>query len=194
MEKHLFLIGPTGIGKSSLLRETLGEKLALAGGYVTEAVLGRRGELEGYSLAPAAAAAGIGGFEAKLFLDCRRFPPHADTEVYRSTGVRLLSESVFYPYVMLDELGGFELIVPQFREALMELLRSDLPIIGAVKTGVEAEALREALGLGSKYRSWAQAFHAFLKQDGNTRLIELSALSRDAARQTVREWEQQYLP
>ena len=46
MEKHLFLIGPTGIGKSSLLRETLGEKLALAGGYVTEAVLGRRGELE----------------------------------------------------------------------------------------------------------------------------------------------------
>ena len=32
MEKHLFLIGPTGIGKSSLLRETLGEKLSLAGG------------------------------------------------------------------------------------------------------------------------------------------------------------------
>ena len=36
MEKKIFLIGPAGCGKSRLIREVLGEKLASAGGFVTE--------------------------------------------------------------------------------------------------------------------------------------------------------------
>ena len=193
MERHLFLIGPSGSGKTSLLRETLGEKLALSGGYVTEAVYGSYGELTGFSLSPAAAAANISGYKAELFLDCRRFPPHADTEVYRQTGVRLLLEAAWYPYVMLDEFGGFELIIPQFREALMDVLHSEMPVIGALKTAEEADALREALGLGPKFHIYTQQLRSLLRQDKNTRLLDLSALSLNAAREYVQAWIEQYL-
>ena len=193
MERHLFLIGPSGSGKSALLREALGEKLALSGGYVTEAVYGSYGELTGFSLSPAAAAANISGFEAEIFLDCRHFPPHANTEVYRQTGVRLLAEAAWYPYVMLDEFGGFELIIPQFRDALMDVLHSEMPVIGALKTAEEADALREALGIGAKYHVYAQQFRNILRQDKNTRLLDLSILSRDEAQKSVQAWVEQYL-
>lgn len=193
MERHLFLIGPSGSGKSALLREALGEKLALSGGYVSEAVYGSYGELTGFSLSPAAAAANISGFEAEIFLDCRHFPPHANTEVYRQTGVRLLAEAAWYPYVMLDEFGGFELIIPQFRDALMDVLHSEMPVIGALKTAEEADALREALGIGAKYHVYAQQFRNILRQDKNTRLLDLSILSRDEAQKSVQAWVEQYL-
>ena len=193
MERHLFLIGPSGSGKSSLLREVLGEKLALSGGYVTEAVYGNYGELNGFSLSPAAAAANISGFEAEMFLDCRRFPPRADTEVFRRTGVRLLSEAAWYPYVVLDEFGGFELIIPQFRDALMDILYSEIPVIGALRTQEEAEALREALGLGQKYHTYAQQLRNYIQHDKNTRLLDLSTLSRDDVRKSVQTWVGQHL-
>lgn len=193
MERHLFLTGASGSGKSSLLRETLGENLALSGGYVTEAIYGSYGELTGFSLSPAAAAANIRGFEAELFLDCRHFPPRADTEVYRQTGVRLLEEAAWYPYVMLDEFGGFELIIPQFRDALMDILHSEMPVIGALKTAEEADALRKALGLGPKYHIYSQELRSFLQQDNNTRLLDLSLLSRDTARKSVQAWIRKYL-
>lgn len=193
MEKHLFLTGPTGIGKTSLLRRALCEKLAFSGGLITEAVYGSYGELIGFALAPAAASGNVAGFDAQLVLDCRRFPPHTDNEVYRITGVRLLEEAPWYPYALLDEFGGFELIIPQFREALMSLLRSDLPIIGALKTEEEADAMRQALGLGDKYQLHSHEIRSFLSQDPNTRILDLSVLDMETAARMIQEWIEQYI-
>ena len=193
MEKHLFLTGPTGIGKTRLLRSALGKKLAMAGGLITEAVYGTYGELNGFSLAPAAASGNVVGYDTQLFLDCRQFPPHTDNEVYRHTGVLLLEQALWYPYALLDEFGGFELIIPQFRDALTSLLHSDLPILGALKTEEEADAMRQALGLGDKYLIYAHALRTYLKNDRNTRLLDLSVLSEESAEQAIREWIQEYL-
>ena len=103
MEKHLFLTGPTGCGKTTLLRRALGGRLAEAGGLVTQASCGVHGELTGFALSPAASAAGIPGFTPETYLDCTRFPPRADTEVWRGTGVRLLEED---PNARIVEVSG----------------------------------------------------------------------------------------
>lgn len=193
MTRHLFLTGPTGSGKSTLLRRALGPALSRAGGFVTEAALGSYGELVGLTLSPAAAAGGVSGFVPERFLDCSRFPPHTDNEVFRGTGVRLLQEALCYPYALLDEFGGFELIIPQFRTALYALLRSELPILGALKTAEEAEAMRQALGLGEKYCRHEEELRRFLLMDENTRVIELRPTEDAAAAEALGQWAREYL-
>ena len=50
------------MGKSTLLRQLMGDKLALAGGFVTESKLDENGALLGFDIMPAAAAAGVRQF------------------------------------------------------------------------------------------------------------------------------------
>ena len=192
MTRHLFLTGPTGSGKSTLLRRSLGTALSRAGGFVTEAVRGSYGELVGFALSPAVAAGGVAGFVPERFLDCSRFPPRTDNEVFRDTGVRLLQEAVLYPYALLDEFGGFELIIPQFRSALYALFRSELPIVGALKTEAEAEAMRQALGLGEKCRGYAEELRRFLREDENTCLIEVRSPNDPLAAEAIADWLREY--
>ena len=192
MERHLFLIGPTGSGKSSLLRRILGAQLAAAGGFVTDSALGAYGELVGFTLSPAAAAAGVAGFVPERYLDCTKFPPRCDNEVFRRTGVRLLEEADCYPFALLDEIGGHELLIPPFREALYALLRSPLPTLGALKTFEEADALRQALGLGRKWLGCRETLDGFLAEDGDCRVIELCA-DPAGAEAAVEAWKNAYL-
>ena len=114
MKRHLFLSGPAFCGKSRLIRERLGTRLQAAGGFCTELSASEDGGF-GCRLMPAAMAGGAEGYEKELFLDLRFSPPSHDSEVFRQTGVRLLEEAVWYPFAVLDEIGGFELIIPQFR-------------------------------------------------------------------------------
>ena len=193
MQKHLFLIGPAGAGKTALLRELLGDRLAMAGGLVTRPVRSASGFLLGCELAPAAALAGVEGLEAQRFLFFTETGSKTDNEVYRSYGVRLLQEAVWYPYALLDELGGFELIIPQFRAALEALLGQELPIIGAVKTPQEAELFRQYLGLGERFTAQAERLHLELAQDENTLLLDVEALGQDAAREAVQRWIDSFL-
>ena len=193
MNRHLFLAGPSGSGKTTLLRGALGDSLREAGGFVTEAVHGPYGDFNGLALLPAAAAGGVSGFEAEQFLDCRRFPPRTDNEVFRSTGVRLLQEALWYPFALLDEIGGFELIIPQFRTTLYELLRSDLPIIGALKTPEEADAMRQALGLGDKFSRFEDELWQFLRHDKDTQILYVRSLSDEAAAEALAQWKREHL-
>ena len=192
MEKRLFLTGPAGCGKSRLLREALGGRLAGAGGFMTGPLIGPEGYALGYLLQPTAAAAGLEGFDCPLFLDASVWPPQRDNEVFRSTGVQLLKEAVWYPYAVVDELGGYELLIPQFRAALEELLRSGVPLLGALKTPEEAELWRQLFGLGERFTLHAEQFRRSLGSDGDTRILDLSVLSEEETRRALSDWVAAY--
>lgn len=194
MQKHLFLTGPTGVGKSTLLREVLGERLAMAGGFLTRQALDADGALAGFELLPAAGAAGVEGLEAQRFLTFPGGVPATDNEVYRRYGVQLLQEAVYYPFALLDEFGSFEIIIPQFRQALEELLNAELPIIGALRTLEEAELFRQYLGLGERMSLHCRRLHEALKSDGDTLVIEMRSPGDGEARRALEAWARQYLP
>ena len=153
MKRHLFLSGPAFSGKSRLIREQLGRNLQNAGGFCTKLCKAPDGSVLGCAMIPTAAAGGAEGLEQELFLDMRSFPPAHDSEVFRSLGVRLLEEAAWYPFAILDEIGGIDLIIPQFRNALDSLLDSELPILGVIKSREDSEQMRRLLGPGtSVYR------------------------------------------
>ena len=192
MEKKLFFIGPAGVGKSRLIREVLGERLALAGGLITAPLSDDAGAFQGFALSPAAAAGGVEGFTPALYLDCRQYPPLKDHEVFRALGVRLLEEAVWYPYALLDELGGYELIIPEFRAALERLLAGGLPCVGALRSAEDAELLRSLLGLSERYPAQHRRFLDALRRDGDTRLFELREDNADDARRLLERWAAEY--
>ena len=192
MEKHLFLTGPAGCGKSAAIRQALGPALQGAGGFVTLPERNEGSYLLRCSLQPSAAAGGVDGFEALPYLDLACDPPWHDNEVFRTEGVRLLQESNWYPFSVLDAIGGFELLIPQFREALAEVLNAPQPLVGVLIARKEAEALCRRLGLGERVRMNIEQLWKALKADSDTRIVELAGLSRHRALRCLEQWAQEY--
>lgn len=192
MKKHLFLTGVSGSGKSTLISEVLGERLAFAGGFVTRRAEDEVGKLLGFDILPACAAGGVQGFEPQRILDYTVRPPKAYTEVFRAYGVQLLDEAQYYPFSVIDEFGGFEIIVPQFRAKLAEFLSYDQPIIGVIKGPENAEQLRRSLGLGEKYTAFYGRLKAALEGSSQTIIIDLSSTCSDTAKSLVSQWADEY--
>ena len=72
MKKHLFLTGPSGVGKTTIIKETLGAQIAYAGGFLTERVTDDSGKLLGFDLLP------TGGYERWQILDYSGEKPAKD--------------------------------------------------------------------------------------------------------------------
>ncbi len=188
MQKRLFLCGTSGCGKTTMIRNALGDRLAEGGGFVTERIVGNDGKLLGVDLLPAAAAAGVEGFTPLRFLDYSADPPKRDNEVFRVEAVRLLQEAVYYPFAVLDEIGGFELVIPQFRAQLAAFLSSSVPCIGVLKANEGVEQLQARFGLGEKFPALARRLREALENDPDTLVLDTSGRGDERALQAVRNW------
>ena len=192
MRRHLFLSGPAFSGKSRLIREQLGRNLQNAGGFCTELCKAPDGSVLGCAMIPTAAAGGVEGLEQEFFLDMRSFPPSHDSEVFRSLGVRLLEEAAWYPFAILDEIGGIDLIIPQFRNALDSLLNSELPILGVIKSREDSEQMRRLLGPGSRFTAFSDRLFERLAGDPDTELHIIAEDAEKEAADAVAAWSAEY--
>ena len=186
MKKHLFLTGPSGVGKTTIIKEALGAQIAYAGGFLTERVTDDSGELLGFDLLPTA------GYERWQILDYSVEKPAKDNEVFRNQSVRLLNEAAYYPFAVLDEIGGFEMLIPQFRNALAELLNSDLPIIGVLKGPESALSIKRRFGLGDKFTMLTDNLRTVLTKDSDTVVLEVKAPGDPVARRIAETWAREY--
>ena len=141
---------------------------------------------------PTAAAGGVQGLERELFLDMRSFPPAHDSEVFRNLGVRLLDEAAWYPFAVLDEIGGIDLIIPQFRNALDSLLASELPLLGVVKSREDSEQMRRLLGLGSRFTAFSERLFEQLAGDPETELLIITDDAEKEAADAVAAWAAEF--
>lgn len=185
MEKNLFLTGSVGCGKSTSIAGALGELLPKAGGFLTVRQKDDTGRAVAYWLQKP------DGNNRQCIIDYSAKPYTMRMEVFETFGVQLLQEAGDFDYVILDEIGGFEVLSDAFMAALMTLLNSDVPCIGVMKGEGPASKMIQKLGLGEAYVNKAEQLRQWMHQDENTLLYECDQFDPEGLR-LAREWVEVY--
>ena len=193
MKKHLIITGPSGCGKTTLIREVLGSSIAYAGGFITERKLKADGSLEGFDIYPAAAAADMSSYTGQRFISKTVLGLSKDTEVFRNYGVQLLNEAAYYPFIMLDEFGGFDVLIPQFRNAIAEVFNLDTPIIAVMKSTSNVKEVRKNFHLGPRFTQTVEIVKTALANDVDTQIIEMKKPGDKKVRAAIELWAEEYI-
>lgn len=180
--KRLFLTGPMGCGKSTALETALGNRLSLCGGFRT-----RRGLMQGGHPVNFVLESPDGSFR-KAFLDFSRGFPEVHMEVFSDFAVHLLRGNV----LILDEIGGVELLCPEFMAALESVLHSDVPILGVMKGEGPSNTLLKALGLTEQYAAAADGLRQWMEEDPDTCLYRCGQFD-ETATELARKWVEEYV-
>ena len=181
MRRRLFLTGTIGCGKSTAILTAIGDKLPSFGGFLTKRIRDGKGHAAAFTLcAP-------DGSREEVFLDCASEKPVIHWEVFQTLAPELMTGKI----LLLDEIGGMELLCPEFMAALNSLLETDIPILGVLKGDTAANAMIRRLGLSSEYEAAAHALRDRLLQDKNTLLYTCGQYDPQALELT-RAWVKEY--
>ncbi len=176
MKRRLFLTGPIGCGKSTAIQGALGDKLPKCSGFLTRRY--REPHLHFTLESP-------DGANQETFLDFSTGKPEVNLKVFSCT---FLQGSV----LVLDEIGGIELLNPEFTAALEAVLKRNIPILGVIKGEGPAGALIETLGLTKEYELAASRLREYLRSDPDTLLYECGQFD-EHARCLAEQWAEEYL-
>lgn len=187
MEPRLFLTGPLGGGKSSMIRRELGDRIHRAGGFATVRDRDENGTVRGFDIM---SADGYGPHDR--FLDLTGEKPWINLEIFDRVGADYLRRAGEQPFAVLDEIGGVEVLNEAFMDELARFLSGSQPCIGVMKGPGPAGRLVEMMGLTLRYELARRALYEHLRNDPNTLLLELTEGSEEAARSAVRAWVEEY--
>jgi len=179
MIKRLFFTGEIGCGKSTLIQTALGDHLQTCGGFLTKRY--RSPHLHFTLEDPA-------GRIKTTFLDFRTGKPQLNLDAFIDPGRSLLEGKV----LVMDEIGGIELLCPELSAALEAVLKTDTPIVGVIKGVGPAGALIEALGLTQSYSQAAEKLWNMLRNDPNTLIFKCGKYDQQALC-LAKQWTEEYL-
>ena len=193
MKKHLIITGSSGCGKSTLIREVLGSSVAYAGGLITERKLNCKGELEGFDIYPAAAVADMSSYTGQRFITKTALGLTKDTEVFRNYGVQLLKEAEYYPFIMIDEFGGFDVLIPQFRNAIADVFNLDTPIIAVMKGDKNVKEVKKRFHLGPRFLQTVDIVKNVLASDSDVQIVEMKKPGDSKVKAIIQQWAEEYI-
>lgn len=166
MRTNLFFEGPVRTGKSTILRHALLPYLPDLGGFVVQRLLDPDGVPIAYRLMGMEEIRRAGCDSETRFLSVDApypqpedealsniflwsSPRRFDATVFETFGVECLQSST-NKVILLDEIGGVDLLCPGFLDALRTVLRSATPCIGILK---ELEKARDARSFNQELRA-----------------------------------------
>ncbi len=186
MKKRLFLTGPIGVGKSTAIEKALGNQMRQAGGFRTIRKRSAEGKAQGFDLVS------MDGKQCRPFLNFTTESTELDLEVFATSGAAFLRQASCAPYAVLDEIGGVELLEPEFVQALEEFLQGDTPCIGVMKGFEPASRLVRRMGLGSAYEYAHRSLYDRLQRDSDTLLLQWRGADQSENFSKIMEWVEEY--
>lgn len=189
MEKRIVITGPIGSGKSTLLEKHLCPFPPEAGGFLTRRAMdGER--LIGFDLYPV--AAGCAGNSRFRFLDFSENGPVWDAKVFSRQGRALLLDAARQGFGIFDELGGPELLIPEFSQALEHFWRSGVPAVCVVKSPESAAALSSRSLQPPAYFTALETLWHRLRGDPDTRIVTITRYGDPDAANALGAWRERY--
>ena len=161
MPKHLFLEGPIRSGKSTLIKKCLASCNITPGGFSCKRYLDDTGSIRAFGLVDPADQEvdgvydpalhgdpdnGIAPEDPGIFLMKKSRGMQVDTDAFIRTGIKLLDASKNADLILMDEIGGVELMSAVFRAKLTEILAGDIPCIGVLKQLTHARTMEKRAG------------------------------------------------
>jgi nucleoside-triphosphatase THEP1 len=165
----LFLQGDTGVGKTSLILEKIRPYMRETGGFfiqrLTEAGATRAFRTAGvfYESAPCAPYAKNA---EGVFIEKTEDGWRAEPEAFIKAVSALLSGFRNKKLILLDEIGGIELLSEQFAGLLQPVLESGIPCIAVIKSEKNAKAMALELTTGAEYEAARRKFMAGIRKKG----------------------------
>ena len=184
MRRRLFPTGPIGWRKSTASARALGDAARRGGGFFTRRRLDEQGRLTGFTLESP------DGARHAVFLDFTGEGPRMNPGAFSGLGRELLADASA-SFLVLDEIGGMELLCPEFMEALEDAFARGIPCIGVMKGPGPAGALVKALGLTQTYLQAANRLRSRLQSDPDTLLYPCGQFDEHALA-LARQWAQEY--
>lgn len=161
MAKHLFLEGPVRSGKSTLIKKCLRGFNGTLGGFSCKRYLDEEGGIRAFGLVspddfdveclydPEVCGdpdRGVAPEDPGIFLVKGAGGMRADTDAFIRSGIRLLDTPQKADLILMDEIGGVELMSDSFRDKLEEVLAGDIPVIGVLKQQTHARTMQKNHG------------------------------------------------
>ena len=132
-----FLTGDSGIGKSTLLIDVIKKNQLLLSGFFVHRVLNKKHEIEGFELCSANSVyQDRHNREGTRFIWKNKIEHVYDSTVFSKLGIELLKATFkeTNSVILLDEIGGVELIEKDFFIELLKVLELPNKIIGVFKS------------------------------------------------------------
>lgn len=166
---NIFLQGPSGIGKSTILREALAPFIAITAGFAVQRLTEESGETAFRAVCfegsfPPLEAAYRPGLNGVFVAPGRKLNVTALEEVILQVGQQTQQHS--HKLILLDEIGGVELASPIFAGALERLLSCGKPCFGVFKSRENFERTTRNLSLPTGYAELHRQFEAMILSDG----------------------------
>lgn len=166
--RHLFLAGSSGIGKSTLLLGQLEAYVDITGGFFTQRLLDPAHSIHAFRLVPFQRGLLCTGSYLPdlpdIFLVHSPSGQKRDLSVFETTGKLCLESAHHNPLCYLDEIGGIELLLPSFRNALYNLLDDGPPCIGVIKSRQNLSSMLTRIRLSPYEQQLLFQFHEDITQ------------------------------
>jgi len=186
--KHLFLEGPVRTGKSTLLLECISDIREYAGGFCCIRLTDSSGNVRGFRLAPPDADYREQPYDSSLpdiFLESGPDGMKKHPEVFETSGIDYLRKSTGKKFILLDEIGGFELMSSPVRSEYYRILDSGIPCLGVIKSAANTGTMIRRSGFAAEIAAANAQLRRDLVTGFSAEIIEYSSAASVSARAAV---------